>query len=481
MPAVKGNTRQSQRRRELHNYAEVDNGVRAEDSKYTRALEHRFFDEAKFETVEGHEVTRQFLIETGFPAPVLVKDAAGLGLSMPPESFSVDEIVRLVGGERDMNVIEVATQQEIEGYNLYQFGYYFKHPRARRRTLNVISLEVSGTPLGDIIQRPTAVRDLDWVDRVWPTDSDLVLRPKVQLYCLLGVAGCFTDFHIDFGGSSVFYHVVKGHKVFLFVPPTPANIARYEQWTASPTQSDVFFTDMLAQGECKQFHIRTGETLFIPSGWIHAVFTPTDTIVFGGNFLHDLSIPMQIDISRIEARTKVPQTFRYPFFRRSHWYVAMNMTQRLLLGTHSPHYLSLLLTAIYSGKGHKHSELTEVELAAIPRLIQFLSNILDRRAEAAFHKGPPPPDREEEGFFREDELPYGLWGEGARIIAELKTAYAGEHGGSVLVIDTSINEDKIIADDDESPRKRSRRKQAGSPSKRTPSSSPVKPEPAAAE
>ena len=29
----------------------------------------------------------------------------------------------------------------------------------------------------------------------------------------MSVAGCYTDFHIDFGGSSVWYHILKGAKV----------------------------------------------------------------------------------------------------------------------------------------------------------------------------------------------------------------------------------------------------------------------------
>jgi hypothetical protein len=32
----------------------------------------------------------------------------------------------------------------------------------------------------------------------------------VQCYFLSGVADCFTDFHIDFGGSSVYYQVLEG-------------------------------------------------------------------------------------------------------------------------------------------------------------------------------------------------------------------------------------------------------------------------------
>lgn len=32
-------------------------------------------------------------------------------------------------------------------------------------------------------------------------------------YCLMSVKGCFTDFHIDFGGTSVWYHILRGRKV----------------------------------------------------------------------------------------------------------------------------------------------------------------------------------------------------------------------------------------------------------------------------
>lgn len=40
-------------------------------------------------------------------------------------------------------------------------------------------------------------------------------------------------------------------------------------------------------------------------GWIHAVYTPEDTLVFGGNILHSFNIPMQLTVYEIENRTKV--------------------------------------------------------------------------------------------------------------------------------------------------------------------------------
>lgn len=82
-------------------------------------------------------------------------------------------------------------------------------------------------------------------------------------------------------------------------------------------------------------------------GWIHAVYTPVDSMVFGGNFLHSFNIPTQLNICNIEDRTRVctckreelrtlvhfinfqhtslslqvPTKFRYPFYYEMCWYV----------------------------------------------------------------------------------------------------------------------------------------------------------------
>ena len=32
----------------------------------------------------------------------------------------------------------------------------------------------------------------------------------------MSVGGCYTDFHIDFGGTSVWYHIMRGKKVRFF-------------------------------------------------------------------------------------------------------------------------------------------------------------------------------------------------------------------------------------------------------------------------
>ena len=42
-------------------------------------------------------------------------------------------------------------------------------------------------------------------------------KPRVQKYCLMSVKDSYTDFHVDFGGTSVWYHVIRVRHVLLHV------------------------------------------------------------------------------------------------------------------------------------------------------------------------------------------------------------------------------------------------------------------------
>ena len=41
------------------------------------------------------------------------------------------------------------------------------------------------------------------------SDRPILAKPRVTKYCLMSAKGSFTDFHIDFGGTSVWFHVVR--------------------------------------------------------------------------------------------------------------------------------------------------------------------------------------------------------------------------------------------------------------------------------
>lgn len=62
------------------------------------------------------------------------------------------------------------------------------------------------------MEPPEVVRQISWASTLWPEnvpkDSEFE-KPKVQRYCLMGVKDSYTDFHVDFGGTSVWYHVLR--------------------------------------------------------------------------------------------------------------------------------------------------------------------------------------------------------------------------------------------------------------------------------
>ena len=90
---------------------------------------------------------------------------------------------------------DVATQSASHGWTLGKWTDYFNmEPSSRGRICNVISLEVSGTKLSDMILPPRLVRELDWVENYWPSTRKGKghVYPKVQLYCLMGVANAWT-------------------------------------------------------------------------------------------------------------------------------------------------------------------------------------------------------------------------------------------------------------------------------------------------
>jgi F-box/leucine-rich repeat protein 10/11 len=162
----------------------------------------------------------------------------------------------------------------------------------------------AGTDLEQHVRSPTVVRQIDWIDLIWPGRRRLVGQyPQVQYYCLMSVEGSWTDFHVDFGGTSVWYHVHTGKKVFFVAPPTERNLTLYETWTTSPTQHTTFLGTLL--DGAFRIDVDQGETLIIPCGWIHAVWTPVDSLVFGGNFLHGYDIDGILRCYEMEQYTKV--------------------------------------------------------------------------------------------------------------------------------------------------------------------------------
>ncbi|XP_053961055.1 jmjC domain-containing histone demethylation protein 1 isoform X1 [Anastrepha ludens] len=344
----------------------------------------KFAQTSMVREMRGSDLTVGFLQQYGFNIPLLFRENAGLGLRMPDANeFTVNDVRLCVGSRRILDVMDVNTQKNLQ-MTMKEWQQYYDNPQ-KDRLLNVISLEFSHTRLDNYVQCPEIVRQIDWVDVVWPKrlkDAQKegtnvlgeMMYPKVQKYCLMSVKNCYTDFHIDFGGTSVWYHILKGSKVFWLIPPTEKNLQLYEKWVLSGKQADVFFGDTVEK--CARVYLTAGNTFFIPTGWIHAVYTPTDTLVFGGNFLHSFGIVKQLKTAQVEDATKVPQKFRYPFFTEMLWYVLARYVYTLLGHSHLEGEPSVSEEEM--AKRH-HVHLTHYELFGLKEIVMYLYDLPPQR------------------------------------------------------------------------------------------------------
>uniref|UniRef100_A0A915DQS1 JmjC domain-containing protein n=1 Tax=Ditylenchus dipsaci TaxID=166011 RepID=A0A915DQS1_9BILA len=276
-------------------------------------LIHMSIPEAPQEVVKvfenGTEFMQHFDDKNEWKISYKVLNKKGLGLKMPPPDFQLDDVIQILGARLQVDTIDVYAQQTYK-MSLESFREVWKGDRSR--LYNILSLEFSDTPLEGIVKSPKLARNLSWACKFWPKASkqeelgegiggSRILedcnsefrqfhddsKPFVEHFCLVGMEGSFTDFHIDFGGSSVWYHVFLGEKVFYIAMPTEENLCAFiEHQSNTP-------------GQLMRVHVKQGETLFIPSGVIHAVFTPLDSLVFGGNFLHCLNVAMQLSLETL--------------------------------------------------------------------------------------------------------------------------------------------------------------------------------------
>ncbi|KAL7075216.1 hypothetical protein ACQ4LE_005637 [Meloidogyne hapla] len=362
-------------KRLFHRYIFDDESQRALPIQIgTEAWTHNFkneygrIPEATREMIDlyenGCELMQNFNFSSTWTKPIKVKNCKGLGLRMPDDPyFDILDVIKLLGGHVFVDTIDVFAQQTYT-MSLDRFYAIWKK-RIRDRLYNILSLEFSGTKLSDIVKSPSIVRELSWVRLFWPREDQSEVnqqmsfddiytfdenptwqkhfgqtsesdhqhessRPYVENFCLLGMRGSYTDFHIDFGGSSVWYHVFKGSKIFFIVPPTSENLEAFINWQKDKERSEKFFGDLLPNGG-KLYRLEIGEreTLLLPSGWIHSVYTPEDSIVFGGNFLHSLNVDLQLKVYEMELAVETDERFKFPFFELCNIYAAKSISESL--------------------------------------------------------------------------------------------------------------------------------------------------------
>ena len=377
----------------------LENGLDPEDL-YEQKVYPPFF----VKEMIGEDVSVEHFQKTGFRNPIFVRQRDGLNMKIPDSSFSISDVRNLVGSKRVLEVMNTATQSNAE-MTLKDWEEWWTAPDRDETKLNVISLEFSGTKLDKDVVAPRVVRQVDFVDNVWPrhlkdqqedTTNDMrqMMYPKVQKYCLMSIAGCYTDFHVDLGGTSVWYHVLRGQKVFWLIPPTAQNLKAFEHWHFDGKQQQVFFGDLVEK--CGRVTLNPGNTFLIPSGWIHAVYTPKDSLVFGGNFLHPFAIERQLKIAQLEETLKVPHKYRFPFFTEMMWWVLDRYCYHLL-GRHHMSLESHVMTRLIGTEEERkvfqenigHPYLTPEEVRGLKSIVLYLHSLpANKKNPPSFLKDP---------------------------------------------------------------------------------------------
>ncbi|TYJ52577.1 hypothetical protein B9479_006827 [Cryptococcus floricola] len=335
-----GQGRPKRKAAQVTDYNNLHNSIATPTAKWLQIIANpegygRTILDADYPTLPGHLLTKEWLESLPRPTPqnptpqappnipspsifhgpdrtpLIIRPSDGGFSSLGghlPSSITVRDIARLVGPEKLVDVIDVASQQSAS-WPLEAWAEYLATPeteegvrereKERRKVYNIISLEISDTELAKLVKPPRIVREIDWVDNFWDfglgkkakgkgkgkaqaqevkvEDGDGMGReeeddianakrnstvdyPKVQLYCLMGMKGAWTDWHVDFAASSVYYTIHSGAKVFFFIKPTEANLKAYAKWSGSyEEQSNTWLGDWV--DHVYRVELRAGDTM----------------------------------------------------------------------------------------------------------------------------------------------------------------------------------------------------------------------------
>jgi F-box/leucine-rich repeat protein 10/11 len=143
----------------------------AQDSKFTEMLKSKLVPLFPVKKTSAIEI-RSLISNCGLEQPLLLdrEESLKMGGLLPDPNMTLTDVANVIGPDTPIKIIEVESQGEITDRTLSEFADYLKNRTDSHKTLNMISLEVSATPLSTRVQAPQVVRDLDWIDFMWPLE-----------------------------------------------------------------------------------------------------------------------------------------------------------------------------------------------------------------------------------------------------------------------------------------------------------------------
>ena len=223
-----------------------------------------------------------------------------------------------------IDVIDVV-KQDIIKVRMKDYVNWFKKnkPEQREEIYNVLSFEFSSEYiLNNAFKRPGIVRQLEWK---YLQLLDVNNLRYYQKYFILSCANSYTMWHIDFTGTSVYYHILQGTKWFFIIEPTDIHLRFYFEWRTLNLSTTMWLPEYIrrryislgldvAAFDVYMIELVSKQTLLLGAGWIHCVYTTEDTTVIGGNYLNSHFIELQMKVHLIDELLESELKYKTNYF-----------------------------------------------------------------------------------------------------------------------------------------------------------------------
>lgn len=103
---LKPPARKSGRKKTNLDYADLENGAHSSDH-WMRIMQDKPIKDDIFKRMKGSDVSHEWLEqdEDAMKEPIVIVNPEGLGMKMPPKSFSVDDVANTVGRDHPVQVM----------------------------------------------------------------------------------------------------------------------------------------------------------------------------------------------------------------------------------------------------------------------------------------------------------------------------------------------------------------------------------------
>ena len=233
-------------------------------------------------------------------SPTICPTSTLIGLTLPPTTSLSEHLSRFYDKEEILPVRLGSANTAMSVADIVKRNRSSSRSAAR---LNIIDFEFSHHEGSmDCFTPCSLARDDNLLHHYYSNNvsSDSSHSPFAK-FVVGSEKGCHTGYHVDYYGCGVIMHVVTGCKLFFCASVSEESVRCCFDRKIN-CDVDKFNSCIRRNGgSVTASLVRSGESLFLPQGCVHAALTLQDTLAFTGNFFHlkDLSLP--IAVSKIDS------------------------------------------------------------------------------------------------------------------------------------------------------------------------------------